>query len=189
MHIHNTIYVAIKEFGWKLFWHQKMKPKPRFDIITIAFILSILRSIVNGTEFFIGSIDGDYNEAIDICLNENGTLATIINENDYNIVRELCNNSNTDCWIGLNNRINKDIWTYIDGTSVKGTYGFDINGKPTKGITPWNSGEPNNAHKPSEYCVKLDYIRYENFKWNDARCYLDKKPICMRTDVKITKQL
>ena len=152
----------------------------------IIALISLILMYVDGSEYFFGSNMGTYNDGINICLNDGGILATITNENEYNIVRELCMNNNTECWIGLNDLYSDGFWTYIDGTSVKGTYGFDINGNPTVGIGPWHDNEPNNGN--NEHCVQY-WNNGTNFKWIDTPCNYTAYPICMRLETQPIKQL
>ena len=157
-------------------------------LYSIFVLISLILICIDGSEYFIGSNMGTYDDGINICLNDGGILATITNENDYNIARELCMNNNTECWIGLNDLYSEGFWSYIDGTSVKGTYGFDINGNPTVGNGPWHDDEPNNdnGNKPED-CVHF-WDQYNAWKWNDYKCHNIKFPLCMRIETNPIKQ-
>ena len=130
--------------------------------------------------YFIGSrVNLNYTEAINVCLNDGGVLATINNENDQINAANVCGNI-VDCWIGLNSMNNGNVWEWVDGTSVNGAYGFDINGNPTIGTAPWHTGQPDNALN-DEYCVHLIAAPEYNHEWNDRFCwngYL--RALCMR---------
>ena len=162
------------------------------ELFFILVLISLILICVNGTEYFIGSNMGTYDDGINICLNDGGILATITNQNDYNIARELCMNNNTQCWIGLNDLYSvnywmSEYWTFIDGTSIKGIYGFDTNNKPTVGVGPWHDNEPNNGN--NEHCVRY-WNNSINFKWIDAPCNDITYPLCMRIETQpIVKQL
>ena len=157
-------------------------------LIYFIGLISLILICVDGSEYFIGSNMGTYNDGINICLNDGGILATITNQNDYNIARELCMNNNTQCWIGLNDLYDEGFWSYIDGTSVNGTYGFDINGNPTVGNGPWHDDEPNNdnGNNPA-HCVH--FRDHDNvWKWNDSECDYIRFPLCMRIETNPIKQ-
>jgi len=47
---------------------------------------------------------------------------------------------NQDCWVGLNDRVLNDDFQYIDGTSVKGTYGCTYT---------WSLANPNSGSDPN----------------------------------------
>ena len=152
-------------------------------------MISIILVCIDGTEYFIGSNIGTYNDGINTCIDDGGILATITNEYEYNVTRELCINNGSHCWIGLNDKYSPGFWRYIDGTSVKGTYGFDINGNPTAGNGPWNANEPNDGGT-GEYCVHFKDINGGNdMKWNDLWCHDTKYPLCMRVESQPIKQL
>ena len=150
-------------------------------------LISLVLIYINNCEYFIGSSMGNYNTAIQTCLNDGGILATITNENEYNIARELCINNGNDCWFGLNDIYYEGIWNYIDGTSIKGIYGFDINGNPTVGIGPWSDDEPNNINKMGARCI--EFRSNTNWEWNDKACTFIRTPLCMKIETKPIKQL
>ena len=152
----------------------------------IILLISLFLISIYNCEYFIGSNMGNYNTAIQTCLDDGGIIGTITNENEYNIARELCINNGTDCWIGLNDKYYEGIWNYIDGTSIKGTYGFNINGHPTVGVGPWGDTEPNND-RIGEVCV--EFRSNTNWTWNDKICTHIRTPICMRIETKPLKQL
>ena len=55
--------------------------------------------------YFIGSRNNryfNYTDAINVCLNDRGVLATINDITDYILASNICGNINIDCWIGLN---------------------------------------------------------------------------------------
>ena len=148
--------------------------------------MSILNTI-NSIEYFIGSMNGNYTDAINICYNDGAILAIITNEYQFNISRQICMINGTNCWIGLNNMNIKNQWRYVDGTFVKYTYGFNSdNGKPTTGNGPWGSNEPNNLDD-NENCVHFNNLT--DYTWNDSPCSRIYAPICMKIETKPIKQL
>ena len=151
----------------------------------ICVILITTLNIINSIEYFIGSSKGNYSDAINICYNDGGILAIITNEYQFNISRQICMNNNTNCWIGLNNILNIDEWRYIDGTSVKGIYGFDNNGNPTYGHGPWSHNQPNYYHEV-QHCVH--FWNSHEYYWNDDNCLHIYRPLCMKVDATPMKQ-
>ena len=158
-----------------------------FEISIIVVLLLSLFVCINPTEFFIGSRSGYFRQASDICLDDGGIVATIVNENDYNKAKEIVIDGGFRCWIGLNRWDNNVNWRYVDGTSVKGTYGFDINGNANVGNGPWGNNEPNDIHN-DEFCV--EFIQFPNglWQWNDENCGI-RLPLCMKIETEPIKQL
>ena len=75
---------------------------------------------------------------------------------------------------------NGNVWEYIDGTSVNGEYGFDLNGNPTVGITPWDKGQPDYSSN-MEHCVHLAV--FHNDRFNDRACWFSYLvALCMREE-------
>ena len=81
------------------------------------------------------------------------------------------------CWFGLHRQNNDSKWTYIDGTNIKGSYGFDMNGSPNDDISVLLDNKiPNQncAHLANEY----------NFRWNNINCSALHVPLCKRNPPK-----
>jgi len=148
------------------------------NLAWIVFVLCIIYA--DASKYFIGSRNFvNYTDAINVCLNDGGILATINNENDHIIASNVCGTI-TDCWFGLNSINNENVWEYMDGTSVNGAYGFDINGNPTVGIGPWLNGQPD-YHLNNEHCVHLAVGL--NNQWNDRGCWFNYlRALCMRVE-------
>ena len=141
------------------------------------------------TEFFIGSSSAVFNLTAQICLDDGGIIATLVHEYDYNIAREIVTNNGSNVYIGLNKWDNYVNWRYADGTSVKGTYGFDIKGNPIIGNGPWGNNEPDNRDN-DEHCVEFLQFMSNNgiWSWNDGDCR-SRFPLCMRIETNPIKQL
>ena len=137
-------------------------------------------------EYFIGSMNGNYSDAINICYNDGGILAIITNEYQFNISRQICMNSGNNCWIGLNKLNIHNKWRYIDGTNVRNIYGFGNNRSPINSNGPWGNNEPNNLDG-NEHCIHFNNLT--EYMWNDISCAKIYSPLCMKIDTKPLKQL
>lgn len=61
------------------------------------------------------------------------------------------------CWIGARNDLdgNADItiWSWIDGSKISNSYGFNPDASATTGQGPWQQGEPSDLG--NEHCIHL----------------------------------
>ena len=142
----------------------------------LLFILFVW--IQNGYDaiYFTGPNAVSYIKAIEYCNNAGGVLASITNANENAVAVNVCiagNPPGNGCWFGLNDADVQDSYKYVDGTSVNGSFGFNINGQPTTGVFPWHNNEPN---KDSERCISL--WKPQSYKWNDYGCNNDLLPLC-----------
>ena len=156
--------------------------KPEFNNIFI--ILISMANLINSVEYFLVTSKLNYIDAINACYDNGGILGIITDEYQFDISREICMNTNNNCWIGLN-KMNNNEWRYIDGTSVNGTYGFDNNGNPTTGDGPWANNEPNNLQE-KEHCIHFDILA--EYTWNYDLCSKNYKPLCMKIETTPMKQ-
>ena len=160
-------------------------PKRLTGVFGILLIFALELNIA--TQYFVIDVNVDYDAAIQLCLDNNATLATITNENEFNMVRELCRGNNESCWIGLNKRINGIHWRYIDGTSVKNTFGFDSNGNVING-SAWDYGEPIlDDNRDCVYYYKSD--DNNGFMWRTDICSNEYNPVCMHIETTPITQL
>ena len=140
-----------------------------------SIVILIIIEFVRGAEFFTASAATNYDDAILKCKEQNGVLATMANQEDYNTLASLCQPTGRHCWVGLHRRVNNN-WEYLDGTSVKNTYGFDNNGNPTHGSGPWDSGQPG-----AELCGGIaNHGKLHDFVSFEANFI----PLCMRVKTK-----
>ena len=103
--------------------------------------------------FFISPLESKYTDAIQNCHDFGGILASVTNIQDYNEAYKLLSTPlplNSGFWFGLN-KLN-GVWGYIDGSDVRNSSGFDVNGNPNVGVYPWDKTEPNNWEN-KEKCV------------------------------------
>ena len=64
------------------------------------------------------------------------------------------------------------VWSWIDGTNITTSYGFNSDRSATTGQGPWYSGEPNEAG--NEDCVEM----WIESKYNDKDCGYNNYPLC-----------
>ena len=128
-----------------------------------------------GSILFVGPTTAPYMKAMEYCDNNAGVLATIVDsiQNNDSINACMANNPpSAGCWFGLNDRNMTDVYEFVDGTSVKGTLGIDMNGSPVDGF-PWHGTEPNSN---TEHCIGL--WKDKGYEWNDFGCDSKLKPLC-----------
>ena len=76
-------------------------------------------------------------------------------------------------WFGLNTLLGQ--WNYNDGSYIKNSFGFDINGIPNYNTYPWGPHEPNNIDDKEQCC---HFWREIQFKWNDNKCNSELMSLC-----------
>ena len=132
--------------------------------------------------YFVGSTTrNNYRHAIDNCWELNGVLGSINSNQEMNEANATCikeSPSDKGCWFGLNYM--NDYWMYMDGTNVKGSFGFDINGNPNQSNYPWSDGQPNFG--TNSKCIIL--ARSEGHQWNDYNCEFAAAPLCVKNPTK-----
>ena len=115
------------------------------------------------------------------CWEFGGILASITKESEYIESMTVCDNitDSNGCWFGLNKI--SGIWRHLDGSEIRNSLGFDVNGNPNNGLYPWNANEPNNMGS-NEECAEL--TTGEQFKWNDFKCGSHILSVCMKNPPK-----
>lgn len=108
----------------------------------------------NGYLYELYDYNVDWQTAERICEKKGGTLATIYDSNENNIVAQLAaNGSKNEYWIGVNDIESEGIWKLVDGKSVQ--------------YTNWLSGNPDNDYGCEEYVA----IGKEGGQWYDLKGY------------------
>ena len=142
----------------------------------IVLLISMLSMInITSSSYVIGQTALSYQNAVAYCEIIGGQLASTHSESDYYETKALCEDINSDCWIGLSDITSEGVWEWEDGTVTD--YGFvnNDNTNPATGIFPWEDGEPNNFEN-IEDCIHLRAGL--GFLWNDAPCTDEGYPIC-----------
>uniref|UniRef100_W5L5Y1 C-type lectin domain-containing protein n=1 Tax=Astyanax mexicanus TaxID=7994 RepID=W5L5Y1_ASTMX len=107
----------------------------------------------------------DWASAEDHCLSLGANLASIHNENEYQLVKALIRGKDPNenpVWIGLSACQKKYMWIWADGANSR--------------YTNWNSDEPNYTEK--ECCVHMNFGVEKN--WNDIPCSLNYPFVCVK---------
>ena len=139
----------------------------------IAIELSLLASILHGKDWIISDTYMNYDQAEAYCVAQGSHLATISNLAEQDEAAALCqaNDANLEgCWCGLFHDDSSNTWKWKDGSALG--YGFNADGSPTTGITPWIIGEPSNSGD----CIQLR--SGHNYGWNDKTCTASQLAIC-----------
>eukprot|EP00490_Sorites_sp_Unknown_P027116 CAMPEP_0114695026 /NCGR_PEP_ID=MMETSP0191-20121206/70889_1 /TAXON_ID=126664 /ORGANISM="Sorites sp." /LENGTH=145 /DNA_ID=CAMNT_0001990743 /DNA_START=201 /DNA_END=638 /DNA_ORIENTATION=+ len=132
-------------------------------------------------QYFGVSAIENYFGAINTCNDNGGVLASITNETENKEAISVCKvaANNWGCWFGLN--YFTGIWNNVDGSDVRNSLGFDMNGDAVQGIYPWKHSEPNNFQK-SEQCSHM--WKHYNFRWNDQQWHREMSSLCMKNPPK-----
>ena len=141
------------------------------------FLQSILFiTIVTSQSFLLGPTALNWTDSVLYCETLGSHLASIHSQSDFIEIKSLCNDTTTDCWIGLNDIDSEAIWQWNDGTITD--YGFinNSNTNPAKSISPWASNEPSGTSNNKQDCIELDKNR--NFAWDSVNCNQKHYPIC-----------
>ncbi|XP_053358140.1 lactose-binding lectin l-2-like [Clarias gariepinus] len=99
------------------------------------------------------------------CVNLGGHLASMQNENEYQLVKSIIriyDKNENPTWIGLSSCQTKYNFFWSDGTKL--TY------------TNWNPREPNRIF--GECCVQMNYGSYKH--WNDISCSRKVPFVCVK---------
>ncbi|XP_049342144.1 lactose-binding lectin l-2-like [Astyanax mexicanus] len=111
----------------------------------------------------------DWYSAEIYCVNLGANLASMHNENEYQMVKSLIRAHDPDenpAWIGLSACQKKFGWVWSDGTR------FDF--------TRWNSNEPNYSHN-GECCVNINWAySVPEKRWNDNPCEETFPFVCVK---------
>jgi len=105
-------------------------------------------------------------------------LASVRDEEDRDLTRDLCSKAGGGCYLGLiqDGSGAHDPWRWIDGAALN--FGFDSRGAPTTGVDPWWPGEPNNkGAEGAEDCLQI-VGGGRGYTWNDVVCTTTQYPIC-----------
>ncbi|XP_078355560.1 uncharacterized protein LOC144640230 [Oculina patagonica] len=116
---------------------------------------------------FFSSRELSWENARSVCLGFEGDLVSIKNKREMEFIENLT--SNTNMWIGLNDRLREDQFVWSDGTPFNSSV-----------YKNWNGGEPNND-KGNEDCVEL-----RGSGWNDVDCSATRFYICERPKGKLS---
>ncbi|XP_067125998.1 uncharacterized protein [Centruroides vittatus] len=117
-----------------------------------------------GTRYFrISSDHLTFENSVEQCKKENGTLVKIEDAATYNFLLKIMKQKKIkSAWIGLSDKDEEGTWAWTDGTEL-GSIHF------------WAENEPNNLHG-NENCVEITSVI--KYKWNDADCNLDNAYFC-----------
>ena len=142
----------------------------------LQLLISVLSLIINITSssYVIGPNPLNYQNAQAYCESIGGQLASIHSESEYNETKALCQDTNSDCWIGLSDTSAEGVWKWEDGTVTD--YGFvnNDNTNPATGISPWAVEQPDDGNL--EDCIHLR--EFWGYLWNDDPCSTKYYPIC-----------
>ena len=137
----------------------------------IAIELSLLASILHGKDWIISDTYMNYDQAEAYCVAQGSHLATISNLAEQDEAAALCQTKGGGgCWVGLFHDDSSNTWKWKDGSALG--YGFNADGSPTTGITPWIIWEPSGSGDCMQLRATHDYY------WNDAPCTGSQWTIC-----------
>eukprot|EP01083_Nonionella_stella_P283572 965237_1 len=147
----------------------------------------IIDALTTMSDYYMisGEMIRTHDQAETYCVARSSHLASIHNYTEDQYSRTLCRTKRTHkvvsdinwddidtdssygCWIGLI-RSGRS-WKWVDGSPFD--YGSDDDGQPTKGKTPWHSGEPNgDEYGRDDDCTHLASYEYLSYEWNDMPC-------------------
>lgn len=112
---------------------------------------------MNKTFTLISDLRLGWDAAADFCWSRRGNLASISDELDNSIVRDMSEDLNASFWIGLYDDVSSWRWS-LDTT-------------PTRFEQRWEETEPDNANS-SEHCASVSKSSY----WRDRDCSSVKLP-------------
>lgn len=118
-------------------------------------------------KFFAIPVRMTFFDSISYCRENNAELASILNINELNQARNVCQQINDNCWIGANDLKLEGSYKWIDNTLIDNyAPGFSSQGTPVSGY-PWNVGQPDNTGN-IEDCIHL--WKNAGYNYNDASC-------------------
>lgn len=108
-------------------------------MIKTIFIIKTFISLGISEFTYILGPPNNYTAGQQYCETLGGDLATIQTISDFNKASLECSEYGCGCWIGLSRINNTSQYTWINGTNITNTIGFNINGIPIYNIFPWAS--------------------------------------------------
>ena len=147
-----------------------------YQVFLAMFVnMYLLRSIncVNGI-YFRGPNISSWSNATSYCADHGSSLASIPTYGHWVEAKSVCGAN--DCWIGLYDDADgnaEGVWSWVDGTDIATSYGFNADQTATTGQDPWNTNEPNEAGE--EDCV---HLRWQDGRYNDINCDYLYYPLC-----------
>ena len=126
-----------------------------YDDIVNADDYSPITSVESGGyRYELYDYNVDWQTAEKICEKKGGTLATIYDESENDVIANLTKNgTKNEYWIGLSDIEDEGIWKWIDGNYAA--------------YTNWLSGDPNNDFAIEEYIA----INKDSEQWYDLKGY------------------
>lgn len=114
--------------------------------------------ISGGKRYTSTGAEANYNEALSICSNAGGRLATPRDSSENDVILSIRNYYNGNVYLGINSLLSQGVFRYLNGDTIS--------------YTNWSPAEPNNL--ASELCVEM----YNTGKWNNKKCERTSLVIC-----------